>query len=195
MICGQQQSLLTDVACLTSRLPSAGCATPPSSIPFLNRDSTLCLIWQVESLIEQPTIISYWDQGPEKRAEIGIKAHSSQVCRSVFSAPSPSFHCRIIWFAFHAALRTMTISRETCWRPWTSCSYEPRTSFGRAHDEWRFMNARRTIYSGGDHHLSATMFIRRRRPWRWWALRMCGVRYVRVCRGCQSVTAQQHASR
>ena len=28
----------------------------------------------VESLIEQPTIISYWDQGPEKRAEIGIKA-------------------------------------------------------------------------------------------------------------------------
>ncbi|KAF8070885.1 CGS1 [Scenedesmus sp. PABB004] len=27
----------------------------------------------VESLIEQPTIISYWDQGPEKRAEIGIK--------------------------------------------------------------------------------------------------------------------------
>lgn len=27
----------------------------------------------VESLIEQPTVISYWDQGPEKRAEIGIK--------------------------------------------------------------------------------------------------------------------------
>jgi cystathionine gamma-synthase len=27
----------------------------------------------VESLIEQPTIISYWDQGPEKRAQIGIK--------------------------------------------------------------------------------------------------------------------------
>ena len=27
----------------------------------------------VESLVEQPTIISYWDQGPEKRAEIGIK--------------------------------------------------------------------------------------------------------------------------
>ncbi len=27
----------------------------------------------VESLIEQPTIISYWDQGAEKRAEIGIK--------------------------------------------------------------------------------------------------------------------------
>jgi cystathionine gamma-synthase len=27
----------------------------------------------VESLIEQPTIISYWDQGPEKRAAIGIK--------------------------------------------------------------------------------------------------------------------------
>lgn len=27
----------------------------------------------VESLIEQPTIISYWDQGPDKRAEIGIK--------------------------------------------------------------------------------------------------------------------------
>ena len=37
------------------------------------------------------------------------------------------------------------------------------------------MNARRrTIYSGGDHHLSATMFLRRRSPWRWWALRMCG---------------------
>lgn len=27
----------------------------------------------VESLIEQPTVISYWDQGPEKRAEVGIK--------------------------------------------------------------------------------------------------------------------------
>jgi cystathionine gamma-synthase len=27
----------------------------------------------VESLIEQPTIISYWDQGPEKRAAVGIK--------------------------------------------------------------------------------------------------------------------------
>lgn len=27
----------------------------------------------VESLIEQPTIVSYWDQGPEKRAAIGIK--------------------------------------------------------------------------------------------------------------------------
>lgn len=27
----------------------------------------------VESLIEQPTIISYWDQGAEKRAEVGIK--------------------------------------------------------------------------------------------------------------------------
>lgn len=27
----------------------------------------------VESLIEQPTVVSYWDQGPDKRAEIGIK--------------------------------------------------------------------------------------------------------------------------
>lgn len=27
----------------------------------------------VESLIEQPTVISYWDQGPEKRAEYNIK--------------------------------------------------------------------------------------------------------------------------
>ncbi|CAL8467162.1 g6698 [Coccomyxa elongata] len=27
----------------------------------------------VDSLIEQPTVISYWDQGPEKRAEYGIK--------------------------------------------------------------------------------------------------------------------------
>lgn len=27
----------------------------------------------VESLIEQPTIVSYWDQGPEKRAEVGIR--------------------------------------------------------------------------------------------------------------------------
>lgn len=27
----------------------------------------------VETLIEQPTVVSYWDQGPEKRAEIGIK--------------------------------------------------------------------------------------------------------------------------
>ena len=27
----------------------------------------------VESLIEQPTVVSYWDQGPEKRAAIGIK--------------------------------------------------------------------------------------------------------------------------
>lgn len=27
----------------------------------------------VESLVEQPTIISYWDQTPEQRAEIGIK--------------------------------------------------------------------------------------------------------------------------
>ena len=26
----------------------------------------------VDSLIEQPAIISYWDQGPEKRAEYGI---------------------------------------------------------------------------------------------------------------------------
>ena len=26
-----------------------------------------------ESLIEQPTVISYWDQGPEKRAEYGIR--------------------------------------------------------------------------------------------------------------------------
>lgn len=26
----------------------------------------------VETLIEQPAIISYWDQGPEKRAEYGI---------------------------------------------------------------------------------------------------------------------------
>lgn len=27
----------------------------------------------VETLIEQPTVVSYWDQGPEKRAELGIK--------------------------------------------------------------------------------------------------------------------------
>ena len=27
----------------------------------------------VESLIEQPTVISYWDQGPEERARLGIK--------------------------------------------------------------------------------------------------------------------------
>jgi cystathionine gamma-synthase len=27
----------------------------------------------VESLIEQPTVVSYWDQGPEKRAQLGIK--------------------------------------------------------------------------------------------------------------------------
>lgn len=27
----------------------------------------------VESLIEQPTVVSYWDQGPDKRAELGIK--------------------------------------------------------------------------------------------------------------------------
>ena len=27
----------------------------------------------VESLIEQPTVVSYWDQAPEVRAEIGIK--------------------------------------------------------------------------------------------------------------------------
>lgn len=27
----------------------------------------------VESLIEQPTVISYWDQGPETRAKLGIK--------------------------------------------------------------------------------------------------------------------------
>lgn len=27
----------------------------------------------VESLIEQPTVISYWDQGPDERARIGIK--------------------------------------------------------------------------------------------------------------------------
>jgi cystathionine gamma-synthase len=27
----------------------------------------------VESLIEQPTVVSYWDQGPEQRAKIGIK--------------------------------------------------------------------------------------------------------------------------
>lgn len=27
----------------------------------------------VESLIEQPTVVSYWDQGPEQRAAIGIK--------------------------------------------------------------------------------------------------------------------------
>lgn len=27
----------------------------------------------VETLIEQPAIISYWDQGPEKRAQVGIK--------------------------------------------------------------------------------------------------------------------------
>ena len=26
----------------------------------------------VESLIEQPAVISYWDQGPEKRAALGI---------------------------------------------------------------------------------------------------------------------------
>ncbi|KAL4423772.1 hypothetical protein ABPG75_001073 [Micractinium tetrahymenae] len=27
----------------------------------------------VESLIEQPAIASYWDEGPEKRAQVGIK--------------------------------------------------------------------------------------------------------------------------
>ena len=27
----------------------------------------------VETLIEQPTVVSYWDQGPEKRAALGIK--------------------------------------------------------------------------------------------------------------------------
>ena len=27
----------------------------------------------VESLIEQPTIVSYWDYGPEQRAKLGIK--------------------------------------------------------------------------------------------------------------------------
>lgn len=27
----------------------------------------------VESLIEQPTVVSYWDQGPDKRAELGIR--------------------------------------------------------------------------------------------------------------------------
>lgn len=26
----------------------------------------------VESLIEQPTVVSYWDQGPEKRAQVGV---------------------------------------------------------------------------------------------------------------------------
>jgi cystathionine gamma-synthase len=26
----------------------------------------------VESLIEQPAVISYWDQGPEKRQQLGI---------------------------------------------------------------------------------------------------------------------------
>jgi cystathionine gamma-synthase len=27
----------------------------------------------VESLVEQPTVMSYWDQTPERRAEIGIR--------------------------------------------------------------------------------------------------------------------------
>ena len=27
----------------------------------------------VESLIEQPTVVSYWDYGPEQRAELGIR--------------------------------------------------------------------------------------------------------------------------
>jgi len=27
----------------------------------------------VESLVEQPTVMSYWDQAPERRAEIGIR--------------------------------------------------------------------------------------------------------------------------
>jgi cystathionine gamma-synthase len=27
----------------------------------------------VESLVEQPTVISYWDQTPEERARIGIR--------------------------------------------------------------------------------------------------------------------------
>ena len=26
-----------------------------------------------ESLVEQPTVISYWDQTPEQRAEVGIR--------------------------------------------------------------------------------------------------------------------------
>jgi cystathionine gamma-synthase len=31
------------------------------------------LVAGVESLIEQPTIVSYWDNSPEQRAELGIK--------------------------------------------------------------------------------------------------------------------------
>ncbi len=39
----------------------------------------------VESLIEQPTVVSYWDQGPEQRAKIGIKVSISHWCKRAAS--------------------------------------------------------------------------------------------------------------
>ena len=51
----------------------------------------------VESLIEQPTVVSYWDQGPEMRAKLGIKDNLVR-----FSCGIESF--ADIWADFEQAL-------------------------------------------------------------------------------------------
>ena len=51
----------------------------------------------VESLIEQPTVVSYWDQGAEKRAELGIKDNLIRFSIGVES-------CEDIWADLDQAL-------------------------------------------------------------------------------------------
>ena len=97
---------LGGVSCrlLTLTLPSVGFPKPPTRAAC--GVAVACLsLWrcarfplgdsvrraQVESLIEQPTIISYWDQGPEKRAEIGIKARCAALSPAIRPCYSPRF--------------------------------------------------------------------------------------------------------
>ena len=151
--CGRRLSSSITAVSPTSRRRWVGCVRPPARrvgpgaaadaeqaqpppAP-LNDSPALPPHVKVESLIEQPTIISYWDQGPEKRAEIGIKARngggpggvgSSEVeARRSAAAVAVAVavdggaahacgtvHGRITWCASAAASKTSRTSSRTC---------------------------------------------------------------------------------
>eukprot|EP00191_Tetraselmis_sp_GSL018_P008869 CAMPEP_0177607726 /NCGR_PEP_ID=MMETSP0419_2-20121207/18076_1 /TAXON_ID=582737 /ORGANISM="Tetraselmis sp., Strain GSL018" /LENGTH=590 /DNA_ID=CAMNT_0019102337 /DNA_START=73 /DNA_END=1844 /DNA_ORIENTATION=+ len=79
----------------------------------------------VETLIEQPTVVSYWDQGPEKRAEIGIKDNLIR-----FSLGVESFDD--IWADMEQALDKLYCSPAA--PPCPSCSPPPAPSPGSLPD-------------------------------------------------------------
>ena len=61
-------SALMDTAQLSLQGLDGSCCCLQVCLPYIAPS-----LGGVESLIEQPTVVSYWDQGPEKRAALGIK--------------------------------------------------------------------------------------------------------------------------